>query len=44
MKKIIIRVVVSIVVLIFVFSAGLWAGLSLTSVRSYFLGNGTVYY
>ncbi len=41
MKKIIIRVVVSIVILIFVFSSGLWAGLSLTSVRKYFLGNGS---
>lgn len=41
MKKIIIRVVVTIIVIIFVFSSGLWAGLSLTSVRKYFLGNGS---
>ncbi len=39
MKKIIIRVAVTIIVIIFVFSSGLWAGLSLTSVRKYFLGN-----
>lgn len=39
MKKIIVRVVVTIIVIIFVFSSGLWAGLSLTSVRKYFLGN-----
>jgi len=40
MKNIIIRVLVSIVVLIFVFSSGLWAGLSLTPVRKYFIDNG----
>ncbi len=39
MKKTIIRVAVFIIVLIFVFSSGLWAGLSLTSVRKYFPGN-----
>ena len=41
MKNIIIRVLVSIVVLIFVFSSGLWAGLSLTPVRKYFIDNGS---
>lgn len=41
MRKIIIRVIVSIVVLIFIFSAGLWTGLSLNSVKKYFLGNGS---
>lgn len=39
MKKIIIRIVVSIIALIFVFSAGLWAGFSLNSLKRYFLGN-----
>ena len=37
MKKIIIRVIVSIVVLIFVFSAGLWAGFSFDTIKRYFL-------
>ena len=41
MKNIIIRVIVSIVVLIFVFSSGIWAGLSLTPVRKYFIDNGS---
>ena len=40
MKNIIIRVLISIVVLIFVFTSGLWAGLSLTPVRKYFIDNG----
>jgi len=39
MKKIIIRVVFSIVALIFVFTAGLWAGFSLNSIKRYFLEN-----
>ncbi|TET52045.1 MAG: S41 family peptidase [Actinomycetota bacterium] len=37
MKKIIIKVLVSIVVIIFVFSAGLWAGFSFNTIRKYFL-------
>ena len=37
MKKIIIRVLVSIMVVIFVFSAGLWAGFSLNTIRKHFL-------
>ena len=37
MKKIIIKVLVSIVVIIFVFSAGLWAGFSFNSIKKYFL-------
>jgi len=41
MKNIIIRVIVSIIVLIFVFSSGIWAGLSLTPVRKYFIDNGS---
>jgi len=40
-KKIILKVTVSIVVLIFVFSSGIWAGLSLTPVRKYFIDNGS---
>ncbi len=41
MKNIIIRVIVSIIVLIFVFSSGIWAGLSLTPMRKYFIDNGS---
>jgi carboxyl-terminal processing protease len=39
MKKIIIQVLVSIVVIIFVFTAGLWAGFSYNSIRKYFLSS-----
>jgi carboxyl-terminal processing protease len=39
MKKIIIKAVISVVVLIFVFSAGLWAGLTIDSIKSYFIKN-----
>jgi carboxyl-terminal processing protease len=38
MKRIIIRIIVSIVVIIFVFSAGLWAGFSFNTIKRYFLG------
>jgi carboxyl-terminal processing protease len=39
MKKIIIQVLVSIVVIIFVFTAGLWAGFSFNSIKKYFLSS-----
>lgn len=39
MKKIIIQVLVSIVVIIFVFTAGLWAGFSYNSIKKYFLSS-----
>jgi len=39
MKKIIIQVVVSIVVIIFVFTAGLWAGFSFNSIKKYLLSS-----
>jgi carboxyl-terminal processing protease len=39
MKKIIIKAIVSIVVLIFVFSAGLWMGLTFDLIKSYFIKN-----
>jgi carboxyl-terminal processing protease len=39
MKKIIIQVLVSIVVIIFVFTAGLWAGFSFNSIKRYFLSS-----
>ncbi|MFC2144831.1 S41 family peptidase [Actinomycetota bacterium] len=41
MKKIIIQVLVSIVVIIFVFTAGLWAGFSFNSIKKYFLSSNT---
>jgi carboxyl-terminal processing protease len=39
MKKIIIQVLVSIVVIIFVFTAGLWVGFSFNSIKKYFLSS-----
>jgi len=41
MKRIVIKVIVSIVVIIFVFSAGLWAGFSINTLRRYFLDDET---
>ncbi len=42
MKKIIIQVVVSIVVIIFVFTAGLWAGFSFNSIKKYLLSSSSI--
>jgi len=42
MKKIIIQVVVSIVVIIFVFTAGLWAGFSFNSIKKYLLRSSSI--